>query len=194
MQVANFSQYSLSIKAIRNTLKEMVLSLSLFAVAVALIFYMVVFPSIRLVRMSRLNKILASRCKFIEGLLVKLETRQQYWMGYYNHFLRRRFSNLWNDIWTFLERSLPEDAWIDEVEWKKFSDGGYRLVVKGKALLNGKSMDKVVKCLNEMGMKLKGSVLDDYIDRVVVEEVRVDSEQKVLSYVIDFYPKSIFLG
>ncbi len=194
MRVVNFSRYSLSLRAVRNTLKEIAFSLALFGVAVALVFYMVILPAHRLVKIAQLNGILQSRCNFIEKLLVKLETRRQYWMGYYNHFLRRRFSNVWNDIWTFLEESLPENAWIDEIEWRKFSDGGYRLIVKGEALLNGENIDNFVRCLNEMSVKVKGSIVSDYIDKVVVEEVKVDSERKVLSYVVEFYPKSIFLG
>ncbi len=193
MQVANFSQYYLAVKAIKKVLKEISLALILFIIALLLFFSMVIFPARRLIRMAHLNDILNSRCEFIEDALVKIETRQKYWMAYYNHFLRQRFSNLWNNLWSFLEESLPENAWVESVEWSKTSSGTYRLLVKGKALLNG-NIDEMAKKLNELGMRLKDWGLSDYIERIEIEEVQIDPEGKVGSYVICFYPKNIPMG
>ncbi len=194
MQVVNFSRYSFSYKTIRRALQEFLFVVLVLGVISVVFFSLVVYPAKRLTKVARLNRILEQRCLYLENQLVKLEAKKRYWLGYYNYFVKRNFSGLWNELWAFLESSLPRQSWIETVEWRKYGDGRYKLVIIGKVLVKSGESAQVSKTINEISHKLSTSALGKYIDSISVDALEMDNRRGIMSYVISLYPKDVLVG
>ncbi len=193
MKIVNFSTYYTNLKQINRVLISLLWKIGLVTILVLTSYYLLIRPSRNIYRHFKLLDIYRSRYRFAEKLLMQLEIKKQYILQYSSFLRRQEFTKFWEELWPFLYKYLPENAWVRDIRWVRGKKAKrHLLMIRGMVLLDDKhDLDYFNRKFHELRAAISLTDMSNFVKRVRIRQGMVDDANQTMSYLIIFEPKGM---
>ncbi len=191
MKIVNFSTYHTNLRQINRALVSLFWKLGLIVILVLSSYYLLIRPSRNIYRHSRLLDIYKSRYRFAEKLLMQLEIKKQYILQYSSFLRRQEFTKFWEELWPFLYKYLPENAWVRDIRWVRGKKANrHFLMIRGMVLLDQEhNLDYFNRKFHELKAAISLTNMSNFVRRVRIRQGMVDDANETMSFLLIFEPK-----